>query len=150
LKLYADTSIFSYLFAEHLPQKQAVTRDFLQHAQREGDLFVSPLVVKELNATPDESLRQRLIRSLDEAGPTLLAHLEAVNHVSLLILDLGILTERSENDAIHIAYAIAHGMDALVSWDTRHIVRLKTRRGVSAVCRLLGYREVELVTPEEL
>ena len=41
-------------------------------------------------------------------------------------------------------------MDALVSWDTGDIVRLKTRRGVSALCRLMGYREIDLVTPEEV
>jgi predicted nucleic acid-binding protein len=145
-----EPSVWNYLFAHHLAEKKALTHHFFQTARHAHKVYISPLVFDELEATPDEEHRRELLDALDDQDALLLAPNPKVVEVSREILDLDILTKRSENDAIHIAYAIVHGMDALVSWDTGHIVRLKTRRGVSAVCRLLGYREVELVTPEEI
>lgn len=150
MKLYLETSVWSYLLADHMPRERDATRRLIESAPGRHDLFVSPLVLDELNATRDETRRRTLLEKLNDAQPSKLPENDAIEAVSSKIIELGILTERSEDDAIHIAYSVVHEMDALVSWDTGHIVRLKTRRGVSAVCRLLGYREVELVTPEEL
>ena len=43
-----------------------------------------------------------------------------------------------------------HERDLLVSWNFEHLVKLKTRVGVNAVNRLVGYREIEIVSPEEV
>jgi predicted nucleic acid-binding protein len=150
VKLYVESTVWNYLFADHMPAEQAVMRSFVERASREDDLYISGVVGKELLATPDEAKRAKLIHAVDHASPSVLDPMPAVEEVARRIFELGILTERSENDAAHIAFSIVYGMDALVSWDTRHIVRLKTRRGVSGVCRMLGYRELELVTPAEV
>lgn len=150
MKLYIDSSVWSYLFADHMPYQQTVTKRFLESSEGQHDLFISPLVLYELNATPDEGRRRKLLQAVNDAEPTKLLQDSRVEAVSGKLIDLGILTARSEGDAAHIATAIVWGMDALVSWDTRHIVRLKTKRGASAVCRLLGYPALELVTPAEV
>ena len=150
MKLYLETSVWSYLLADHLPDKQAATRELIDQKRAVHEFFVSALVIEELSRTRDEDRRGKLLQAIQEAEPMNLPPVPEVVEISGKILDLGILTERSQNDAIHIAFAIVHGMDAVVSWDTRHIVRLKTKRGISAVCRLFGYREVEVVTPEEV
>ncbi len=41
-------------------------------------------------------------------------------------------------------------MDLLLSWNFKHIVKMKTRRMVSATTRLAGYKEIEIWTPEEV
>jgi len=41
-------------------------------------------------------------------------------------------------------------VDGLVSWNMKHIVRITTRRVVSALCRMEGYKEIDLLTPEEV
>jgi predicted nucleic acid-binding protein len=149
LRLYIETSVWSYRFADHLPEKQKATRELLE-SQSAHELFISALVFDELSATKDYGLREKLLRTLSDAEPVKLPPNPQVVEISGKLVDLGVLKPRSENDALHIAFAIVHGMDALVSWDTGDIVRLKTRRGVSAVARLFGFHEVDLVTPEEL
>ena len=41
-------------------------------------------------------------------------------------------------------------MDVLVSWNFKHLVNMETRRKVKAVNLLKGYKEIEVVSPEEL
>ena len=43
-----------------------------------------------------------------------------------------------------------HELGVLVSWNFEHLVKLKTRVGVNGLNRLLGYREIEIVSPEEV
>ena len=62
----------------------------------------------------------------------------------------GIIPERFGSDAIHIAIAVSNGIDAIVSWNFNHIVKLKTRIMVNGVNRLLGYHEIEICSPEEV
>jgi len=49
-----------------------------------------------------------------------------------------------------LAIAVVQELDVLVSWNFEHLVKLKTRVGVNGLNRLLGYHEIELVSPEEV
>jgi hypothetical protein len=62
----------------------------------------------------------------------------------------GIIPERYRSDALHIAVAVINGIDAIVSWNFEHIVKLKTRVMVNGINRLLGYHEIEICSPEEV
>jgi hypothetical protein len=44
----------------------------------------------------------------------------------------------------------AECMDAVVSWNFEHLVRLTTRLGVHGLNKMLGYRDIEIVSPEEV
>lgn len=46
--------------------------------------------------------------------------------------------------------AVVHDFDVVVSWNFEHLVKLKTRLGVNGLNRMLGYREIEIVSPEEV
>lgn len=54
------------------------------------------------------------------------------------------------NDALHLAAAVVHEFDVVISWNFEHLVKLKTRQAVNGLNRLLGYREIEIVSPEEV
>ena len=51
-------------------------------------------------------------------------------------------------DLAHIAYAVVYQCDVVVSWNLKHIVRLKTKVAVNGINKQLGYREVEIIAPE--
>ena len=38
----------------------------------------------------------------------------------------------------------------ILSWNLRHLVKLKTRREINAANLLNGYKIIEIATPEEL
>jgi hypothetical protein len=61
-----------------------------------------------------------------------------------------IIPARYRNDLLHIAYAVANDLDVVVSWNLRHIVKLKTRMEVNGINKVYGYKEIELCTPEEV
>jgi len=53
-------------------------------------------------------------------------------------------------DALHIAIATLNEMDYLLSWNFRHIVRVKTRRIVNMVNLMRGYPDIQIVSPAEV
>lgn len=61
-----------------------------------------------------------------------------------------IFPARYRDDGLHIAIATVNYMDVVVSWNLRHMVKLKTRREVKAVNIVEGYREIEICTPMEV
>ena len=62
----------------------------------------------------------------------------------------GIIPRKHFNDALHIAVSVMNYLGVVVSWNFKHIVRLKTRRMVSALSRELGYHDIDICSPEEL
>jgi hypothetical protein len=62
----------------------------------------------------------------------------------------GIIPIKKIEDAIHIAIASFYYLDALVSWNFEHIVKLKTKREINVINVLLGYNTLEIIEPSVL
>jgi len=43
-----------------------------------------------------------------------------------------------------------NNLDVLISWNFSHIVKLKTKMRVVGINRMLGYKEIEIVSPWEV
>jgi hypothetical protein len=57
---------------------------------------------------------------------------------------------RFRNDMLHIAIAAVGEVDALVSWNFRHIVRLEKIRLFNGVNLELGYKLLAIYSPREV
>ena len=55
-----------------------------------------------------------------------------------------------EDDALHIAVASVNNLDVIVNWNFTHIVKLKTRREVAVINTLMGYKPIEICSPQEV
>ncbi|GAK50852.1 hypothetical protein U14_02093 [Candidatus Moduliflexus flocculans] len=53
-------------------------------------------------------------------------------------------------DAKHLAIAVTYNIGILVSWNYRHLVKLKTKRAVNALHLTEGYAPIEIVAPSML
>ena len=53
-------------------------------------------------------------------------------------------------DLRHLAVATINGVDAVVSWNFRDMVNIKTRRAVHSINLRLGFPLIEIVSPEEV
>jgi hypothetical protein len=62
----------------------------------------------------------------------------------------GILQANMLADAQHIAMATVANVDALVSWNFRHVVNLLRIHGYHAVNAELGYPLIEIRSPREV
>ena len=62
----------------------------------------------------------------------------------------GALTNKSYNDALHIALATLNNADVLASWNFKHIVNLDRIRLYNSINLRFGYRLIEIRTPREI
>jgi glycerol-3-phosphate responsive antiterminator len=132
-------------FDEKNPYRQEITKQFWLKL-KEYDVFISDLVIREIEAIGNEALRKNLIDSVKGFG--LLS--TKGNDIRLLAeryVSEGIIPVKHIEDAVHIAVATVNSLDILVSWNFEHIVKLKTKRQVNAVNVLLGYNPIEIIEP---
>lgn len=126
----------------------AVTREFFRRLGR-FDCVVSDTVLEEIERAPAQK-RARLRRLLTSRRFRVLPATPEAHRLARRYLDEGVVPRKYYNDALHIAIASMAGVDAIVSWNMRHIVRLKTKVQVGRVNRSLDYPVIHLVTPEEV
>ena len=151
LKLYLETSVWNFLFADDAPEKMEITKQFFKKVE-EGDytIFISELALVEINRTRDERKRELLLESIVRYNPIEVVRSEEVYELAAKYINAKIIPDRYEEDAVHIAYGVINDLDVIVSWNMQHIVRLKTKLGVNGINKLEGYKEIEICTPEEL
>ncbi len=112
-------------------------------------VYISDEVIREIRAS-SEPRRSQLEKLIEKIDPILLEiNTEAIELANRYIAE-GIIPERFGSDAIHIAIATINEIDVVISWNFRHVVKLKTRIMVNAVNKLMGYREIEICSPEEV
>jgi predicted nucleic acid-binding protein len=148
LKIYLDTSVISHLQADDAPEKMAKTLEFWKYLiNGEYDAYISELVIAEFNncSEPKKSKLEGLLRQAP------IIELEIDDEVTTLAdryMTEGLFPNKYRDDAIHIAIASVFGCNVVVSWNFKHMVKIRTILGVNGVNKIMGYSDVEIVTPE--
>lgn len=65
-------------------------------------------------------------------------------------IDFGVLCEKSFDDCQHIAATILAGCDVIISWNFKHIVNVKTVKGVKIITTMVGYKDLLIYPPSAL
>jgi predicted nucleic acid-binding protein len=149
LSYYIDTSVWNFLLEEDRPEHRAVTERFFAQNRQFGTLAISDVVLEEIQRAsgPRRAALQQLI---SRHQPILLQRTEEADELANRYVEAGLIPVRYRNDALHLAVAVIHDMDVVVSWNFEHLVRLTTRLGVNGLNKMLGYRDIEIVSPEEV
>ena len=124
-KLYLETSVWNFCFAEDAPEKQAATLQFFEQVKHGAyDIFVSDMVFQEIDGA---SVRKRelLLRLIAEYQHQELEINEAVLQLTDQYLAQGVLPVSATADATHAAVATVYELDALISWNLKHLANLK-------------------------
>jgi predicted nucleic acid-binding protein len=150
LKVYLDTSVISYLLQEDAPEKMADTLK-LWDMFKSGkyDVYLSTVTLEEVNDC-HEPKRSEMLRFLEQIEYTPIVITSEMSDVAQQIIDMKILTQKSYDDCQHIAAAVIYGCDCIISWNFKHIVNIKTIRGVRAITNLKGYKPLEILNPSVL
>lgn len=135
LKLYLDTSVLNFLFADDVPEFKKITEEFFENYVRKGKytVYISDVVIREIEKTKDESKKIKL--------------LEVVRKYSLQILKLDrdsdtlahayvrekIIPIRKIEDAQHIAISTCNQIDILISWNFKHLANIQKQIAVKVV-----------------
>lgn len=147
-KLYLDTSVPSFLFADDSQEKQEATIRFWD-ILRLGiyDVVISDILLLEISKC-EAPLGQKLEDKLAEIILEIVSVNEDVFVLARKYVDETIIPQQYQDDAMHIALATYHEADALISWNFKHMVNLKTIRGINGINRMLGFKELEILTPQ--
>lgn len=149
-KIYLDTSVISHLMQEDVPEKMQDTLKLWDMCVNgKYDVYLSTVTMEEISDCP-EPKRSSLYDFLEKIEYTLIEINDEMSETANNIIDMGILTPKSYDDAQHIAAAVNNGCDCIVSWNFKHIVNMKTIRGVRAITNLKGFKPVEILNPSVL
>lgn len=148
LKIYIDTSVISHLQANDVPEKMRITQKFWESViVGDYEAVISDLVIAEFNNCP-EPKKSRLEVMILQAP---LDELEVDGEVTSLAdryMQEELFPSKYRDDAIHVALASVYGCNAVVSWNFKHMVKIKTILGVNGINKIMGYSDIEIVTPE--
>ena len=144
-RVYVDTCVIGGCLEEKFREGSQALID----AAKRGDvtLVVSDLVREELKPAPQAV--QGILKDLSHGQLERAPRTNEADRLAHTYVDEGVLTEKSLNDATHVAIAAIHGVDALVSWNRKHITHPERVKGYNAINRRLGYPEVSIHEPPE-
>ena len=141
--------MWNFLLEEDRPDHRAATERFFAQSHRLGTLAISDVVLEEMQRA--STTRRAALQSLvARHRPQMLERTEEADELANRYVEVGFIPARYRNDALHLAVAVIHDMDAVVSWNFEHLVRLTIRLGVHGLNKMLGYRDIEIVSPEEV
>lgn len=150
LSVYLDTSVISYLQQEDAPERMEDTLVLWKKFEaNDFNIYLSQVTLNEVEQCP-EPKRSILYEYLSRIDYEILTIDEEIMELAQKIIDMGILTPKSFDDCQHIAAAVVHNCDCIISWNFKHIVNIRTIRGVRAITNLEGYKDIEIVNPSVL
>ena len=148
-KVYIETSTISFLTARPsekpiIRAKQLLTQqwwacidqfepyvsDSVENEIKRGDPFAAQLRAEAISDIPRLHFN------------------ETVERLAVAILRVGAIPERVDEDAYHIAFAAAYGMDFLVTWNQKHIATPAKQFLIREVILSCGCHFPQLLTPE--
>ena len=146
-KVYLDTSVISALFDPRTPERQGLTQAMWQSLSS-YDVYISERVVNEINRIGSADLKAQHLAVVSKFK--VLEVTEEAVSLSKEYIKQGIFPEKFADDALHVALASVSGISYLLSWNFKHLVKVKTRKLVTLVNALRDYIPVEIIAPPEL
>ena len=152
-RIYLDTSVINFLFADDAPDFRRVTVEFFERYAARYELYGSGVLLRELAADPDDRRRELHFRVLKDYHVAILPVDSDVEVARLAdaYLREGVVPERKREDALHVAYATVFRMDAVLSWNFKHLANLRREARFMTVNHVEGYlHSPRIVSPMEL
>jgi predicted nucleic acid-binding protein len=142
LKIYLDTSVISHLQHEDAPERTRETLLFWEEIKTgKYDVVISDITLDEVMQCPQPK-QANLFEWLGQIEYRVFDKTDDVRALAEAYIENGVLTRKNENDCLHIAIAVISGCDVIVSWNFKHMVRLKTIQGVRTVNAENGYFKI--------
>lgn len=146
MRVYIDTSVVGGCFDDEFKEwSNALFDEFI--------LGIKQVVVSDLLYREIELARKEVSDKLSEIPKnyvTLISTTDEAIALAETYINEGALTNKSFNDALHIALTTLSYADVLVSWNFKHIVNLDRIRLYNSVNLKLGYRVIEIRSPREV
>lgn len=150
LKLYLEASYWDGLGDPAHPKARSVSYRFFQAILDRHEIWISPLVLAEVDATPEPAERRVIRRRIRRAHPELVSGRGRAESIANELREEWAFSTSVLADLTHVGYSILAGADALVTWDKKGLARAKTRRAVQEYCSRRGKKAPLIGEPEDV
>lgn len=151
LKLYLETSVWNFFFADDAPEKRDITKEFFNSVKKGFyEIYVSEVVFREVNNAPEDK-KAKLAKLIEQCAPIRLDTAGEAEKLANIYLDKGIVPAAKRDDALHIGIATVFEMDGVITWNYRHLANLRKVELFHSANLEAGYfKRIEIVTPMEV
>lgn len=146
MRVYADTSTIGGCYDVEFAEWSVVLFEEFKAGTKQ--IMVSDLTLQELELARQE-IKDKLFE-VPAANRIDIDTTDAAIELAAVYITDGALTNKSYNDALHIALATLNSADVLASWNFKHIVNLNRIRLYNSINLKLGHRMIEIRTPREI
>lgn len=155
LKIYLDTSVPNFLFADDAPEKKEITIDFFDNFISKGkyEAYISEFVIAEIANTKNETKRTKLLETLSQYPLQMVEIIDRteVDELAQEYITAGIIPANKLMDALHIAVSTIYGFNVLVSWNYKHLANINKEYKIKAVnYQQHFFNDIRIITPLEL
>jgi len=148
-KVYLETTMFNYYFDETKNAQPCTVAFFEAIGSGQFEGYTSVYAYGELDKAP-EPRRSNMLALLDKYRITVLDSSDEVDQLAEKYIANNIIPRKKNIDALHIAVASVNEMDIILSFNFKHINKLKTKIRIPTANRMFGYRDICIAQPEEL
>ena len=155
LKIYLDTSVISFLYADDAPDKRDATVEFFDDfiANHKYEVYISDFVIAEIEGNTNEVTKQKMLDAVAqyELDFLPLTNQGELDDLSTKYIQEGIIPAKKLIDAYHIAVSVTNQINILVSWNYKHLANVNRERKINIVNLSSGYlNQIRIITPLEL
>ena len=145
-RIYTDTSVIGGCFDSEFKEFSiALIKEFKSGIKI---MTLSDLTLKELEHAP---LKVRsIIKEIPNANIEYIELDESAKYLAAKYIEEKAIHENYFVDSQHIALSTVNRNDVLVSWNFKHIVKHKTRIEVAGINTFLGYKVIDICSPQEV
>jgi len=150
-KIYLETSVLNFVFADDSPDKKADTIKLFKMIETGRFVpYTSEYAKNEIDSSPDAEKRIKMNDLIAEHNIEKLRKTGEIQHLADEYVKEGVIPEKYRTDALHIATAAFYELDMIISWNFEHIVKRKTIVRTGEINLRNGYKKVEIYSPSEV
>ncbi len=150
-RVYLETSFFSACVTTRTDVESQFWKQeslgWLKTQSRKHQLYISAEVLAELSQ-PSYPRSQDALSFV--VGAEVLDVTTEVLGLARTFISEKVMPGPLEGDAVHVAAAVFHRMEYLLTWNVKHLANPRKRTHLTKVCLRAGFVPPEIVTPTNL
>ena len=152
LKVYLDTSIINFVTADDAIEYRNITREFLDNYFTDYAIYISEVVLFEIQKTADENRRKVLFDTISKYKLEVFEPLnDEIEKLADLYVENDIIPRNKMEDALHLGFSTFFEFDILLSWNFKHLANIKKEIQINSINSLNGYeKKLNLMNPMEV
>jgi len=150
IKLYLDTSIYGS-YNNHKEGRAKIVRRLFDEIEKRRDIrvYYSMVVLEELSGAP--KIANKVFENfILEKKVKQLRFNTRIEDLAHTYLREGVLTTKSYEDALHIAFSSYYNMDMLLTYNMKHMAQFLQVKKYNAINEKMGFKKLIIIPPNNI